>query len=151
MSVSLVLIPVAIAVAGAISTRKERSQEVPDSFRLGTRMKDEGLLRTALENYGCRSVAMGQTIDSTINGARILFERNERGVFEAVFVGDIPSDHAQTFLADLDEEYTRMVQQQVYQNLLSRARERGLILESEEVQEDNSIVLTLQVQEDTRQ
>lgn len=144
MSVTLALIPIAIAVAGAIATRKE-SQDHPNSFCLGTRMKDENLLKAALENYGCRSVAMRETIDSTLNGTRILFERNEQGVFEAAFIGDISTEHAQTFLVELDEEYTHLVQQQVYENLLSRARQRGLVMESEEVQEDNSIVLTFKV------
>lgn len=145
MSVTLVLIPVAIAVAGAISTRKERSQELSNSFSLETRMKDEELLKAALENYGCKSVVMEETIDSTLDGTRILFERNEQDVFEVVFVGDISTDHARTFVAELDEEYTQLVQQQVYENLLSRARQRGLVMESEEVQEDNSIVVTFRV------
>lgn len=145
MSVTLVLIPVAIAVAGAINTRKERLQELPDSFSLETRMKDEELLEAALSNYGCKSVVTGETIDSTLNGARILFERNEQDIFEAVFVGGISTDHARTFVAELDEEYAQLVQQQVYENLLSRARQRGLVMESEEVQEDNSIVVTFKV------
>jgi len=145
MSITLILIPVAIAVAGAISTRKERSEGLPNSFSLETRMKDEELLEAALRNYGCKSVTTGGTIDSTLNGTRILFERNEQGVFEAIFVGDISADHARTFVAELDEEYAQLVHQQVYENLLSRARQRGLVMESEEVQEDNSIVLTFRV------
>ena len=144
LSITLVLVPVAIAVASAIATRKE-SRDDPGSFRLGTRMKDEKLLKAALENYGSRTIVTSESIDSTIDDTRILFERNEQDAFEAVFVGDISIDHAETFLAQLDEEYTRLVQQQVYENLLSRARQRGLVMESEEVQNDNSVVITFRV------
>ena len=145
MSVSLALIPVAIAVAGAIATRKEAQRDPQDSFRLETRMKDEGLLNAALESYGCRSVVTGGTVDSALGDTRMVFERDERGVFDALFVGDISAEHAGAFLTELNEEYTLLVQQRVYQNLLSRAEERGLVVESEEIQEDNSVMITLRV------
>ena len=124
MSVTLALIPVAIAVAGAIATRKEeQQQDPPSSFRLETRIKDEELLNASLERYGCRSVVMGATVDSVLGDTRMVFERDDRGVFDALFIGDISTEHAATFLAELDEEYTLLVQQRVYENLLSRAKE----------------------------
>lgn len=145
LSVSLALIPVAIAVAGAIATRREAQQDPQDSFRLRTRMKDEELLHAALENYGCGSVVAGETVDSALGDTRMVFGRDETGAFEALFVGDISAEHGASFLAELDEEYTLLVQQRVYQNLLSRAEERGLVVESEQVQEDNSVTITLRV------
>ncbi len=145
MSVSLALIPIAIAVAGAISARKEEQQDPPSSFRLETRMKDEDLLKAALENYGCKHVVTGETIDSTLGDTRILFERNGQGSFDALFVGQVSDQHANAFLTELDQEYTHLVQQQTYQNLLLRAKERGLVMESEQVQEDNSVVITFRV------
>ena len=108
-------------------------------------MKDEELLNAALERYGCRSVVMGATVDSALGDTRMVFERDESGVFDALFIGNISTEHAATFLGELDEEYTLLVQQRVYENLLSRARDRGLVVESEEVQVDNSVVITLRV------
>jgi hypothetical protein len=143
LSVTLALIPVAIAVAGAMATRKE--QDPPRSLRLGTRLKDEELLKAALERYGCRSVATGEAVDSALGDTRMLFEREENGAFGALFVGDIAAEDARTFLTRLDEEYTMLVQERVYRNLLSRAEDRGLIVESEEVRADNSVVITLRV------
>ena len=148
MSVTLALIPVAIAVAGAIASRTERPQDASNSSRFETKMRDETLLERALGNHGCRTVVTGdENVDSALGETRIRFERDERGVFEAVFVGDIAVDEAQGFLEALDEEYALLVQQQVYENLLLRARKRGLVMEFEEVQDDNSIVLTFEVQE----
>lgn len=145
MSVTLALIPVAIAVAGAIATRKEGHQDPPNSFRLETRTRDEELLKAALERYGCESVAVSETIDSTLDSTHMRFERDESGIFSALFMGDITVEHARAFVTELDEEYTLLVQQRVYQNLISRAKERGLTIESDEVQEDNSVVITLRV------
>lgn len=145
MSVSLALVPVAIAVAGAIATREKQQQDPSRSFRLETRMKDEELLRTALERYGCKSVEMGETIGAALGDMSIRFERSERDVFEALFIGDIPIEHARTFLTELDEEHTLLVQQRVYKDLLSRAKDKGMTVESEEFREDNSVVITLLV------
>lgn len=150
MSISLILVPIAIAAVAAAGDRAGKAGDPPASFRLGTRMKSERFLRAALEDYGCRSVTTGGRVDSTVEGARIMFERDRAGAFDAVFVGDISGEHARAFLSELDQGYAQLLQQQVYENLLARARERGLVLESEEVQEDNSVLLSFQVEEDVQ-
>jgi hypothetical protein len=105
VSITLALIPVAIAVAGAIASRTERPEDAPNSFRFETKMRNERLLERALGNHGCKTVVTGdENVDSALGQTRIRFERDERGVFEAVFVGDIPVDEAQGFLENLDED-----------------------------------------------
>lgn len=174
MSIEVSLIPIAIAVgligraAGAIAVTgahyagesaiagaryAANGMQLQDGnaaqpigmFFLETRCKDESLLRAALENYGCRSFVSGEQVDSAIDGKRIVFQRNEQGAFDAVFTGGITVEHAQEFVDNLHDEYTQQVQQQVYRRLLSKAKDRGLELESEEVQQDNSILLTFTV------
>ncbi len=108
-------------------------------------MKNEDLLKAALENYGCESIKVSETVDSVVGDTRVIFERNERGIFDAVFKGRIPNEQASAFLVELDEEYVHLVQEQTYQNLLLRAKERGLVMESEQVQEDNSVMITFRV------
>jgi hypothetical protein len=54
-------------------------------------------------------------------------------------------EHDRAFLTELEDEYALLVQQRVYERLLSKAKERGLVVESEEVQEDNSVTITLRV------
>lgn len=153
MSIELALIPIAIAVIGTMKDRKRRSQGFgQDSqtpyFVCETRMKDADLLEKALSDYGCRSVRKDDgCVDSAIDGTQIRFERSEQDNFEAVFVGAVSAQQAEQFLTDVYEQYTLQVQQQVYQNLLARAADRGLALESEQVQPDGSIVLTLAIQE----
>lgn len=131
--------------ANGLQLQAEGTTQSTGLFFLETRCKDEHLLRAALENYGCRSIVSGEQVDSAIDGKRILFQRNEQGAFDAVFTGGITLEHAQQFISDLHEEYTLQVQQQVYRKLMDRAKARGLTLESEEVQDDNSIRLTFTV------
>lgn len=145
MSIEFLLIPIAIGLVSSLTTRQRQKAEEPDSFCLGTRLKDAQLLQAALDSLGCKSVGTGQEILSTAEGARISFEKNKDGLFEAVFVGISSQQRAASFLQEVDAEYTRLLQEQVYQRLLARAKERGLTLESQEVEPNNSIVLTFVV------
>jgi len=147
MSVELALLPIAIAAIGAIASRRRARQQAETSFSLETRMTDPRMLQAALENCGCQSVSTGATVDSAIQGARIVFEPGENGAINAVFFGGIASIQADEFIASLYCEYTRLVQQDVYQKVVERAAAKGLSLESEEIQQDDSIVLTFCVQE----
>ncbi|MER3447928.1 MAG: hypothetical protein C4291_14355 [Candidatus Dadabacteria bacterium] len=142
MSIELALIPIAIAIAGAVGNRKRVVQDPPNAFRMETRIKDARLLSRALETLGCQSVVLGEGIGSSYHQTQIVFEPTQSGAFDAIFIGDIGAEHAHAFLSDLHDEYARQVQEYVYTNLVTRARERGLVLENAEVQQDNSIVLT---------
>lgn len=145
MSIELALIPIAIALAGAVSTRAQQELADANSYALGTKMRNPRLLQQALEQYGCSSVVTEEAVDVTFQGENILFAQNEDGVFEAIFRNRISHEQANTFLDHIHEEYTQLVQQEVYQKLISRAQDRGLILETEEVMQDNSILLTFQI------
>jgi hypothetical protein len=142
MSVTFVLVPIAIAVAGAIRAKMDKDRSV----RVETRMRDEELLRRALEEYGCRNVRAAETVTAATGGREILFERAESGTFEGLFAG-IDESEAETFVRAVEHEYTRLLQAQVYERVLAGAAERGYTLESERVEADNSVVLTLRVPE----
>ncbi|MFE8700596.1 DUF1257 domain-containing protein [Cytobacillus sp. FJAT-54145] len=106
-------------------------------------MNDENLLKRALEQYGCSFEKDEKTLN--VEDFKIGFLKNDVGIFEAVFDIDIKFEDAQRFLQNIEEEYTHILQQETYQKLLHRAKEQGLILETEEVNESNSIILTFKV------
>lgn len=143
MGIGLIMVPIAIAIVSAVNIKKENVES--QSLNIQTVFRDENHLQKALQNYGCRYVSLGNSIDSSIDGSRILFQRNQQDVFEAVFSGPITFETAQSFINDLQAEYTKEVQQQVYRNLLARSQEHGFVLETEEIQQDNSIVLTFNI------
>ena len=151
MSIELALLPIAIATIGAIANRKKSQRSTSalarTSFYRETRMTDPELLQIALQNCGCSSVVSGGAVDSVMQSARIIFEPVEGSAFNAVFTGDLSSEQADQFLADVFTEYTRQVQQQVYQKLKDRAAAKGMILETEQLLDDDSIVLTFHVQD----
>ncbi len=82
-----------------------------------------------------------------VAGTPISLARTEAVVFEALFSSSVPQEQAQTVLEQLDAEYTRLLQERVYEQVVGRAEQAGLTLEDEHVDGDNSIVLTLRVEQ----
>jgi hypothetical protein len=147
MSIVLALLPIAIAAVGSVNSRRQLRSQGEAAFALETRMTDPRIVRDALAICGCKASTAGTTVDSALQGSRIAFEQAESGAFNAVFYGTIPGAQAEEFLGDLYGEYSRLVQQEAYLKLKERAAAKGLILESEDVQNDGSIVLTLRIAE----
>lgn len=147
MSIELALIPIAIALTQTIGTKLGERMNDENSYSLKTIMRDEELLYKALENYGCNaSLLDGEKMESTVGNLRLLFQKDEQGTFDLIADQSISAEHSAQFLKQLEEEYTHLVQQQTYLRLLERAKEQGLVLETEEVGGNNSIVLTFKVE-----
>jgi hypothetical protein len=144
MSIEILLIPIAIAAAGAIKARRENRQG-ERVLSVATRARDEALLRRALDNYGCRNVLHDGRIEATSDGRTLMFAPSEDGAFEAVFFGDVDEEMARQFVDDLEHEYGRVVQADTYSRLVHEATNYGFSLEAEEIDADNTIVLTLKV------
>ena len=113
-----------------------------------TRMRDDEILLEALRDLGCEAQPVDGGGLSAIRGAfEFTFRRDENGVLEANFGAEVTPEEAEAFVTDLDDEYTRLIQARVYQRVLERAQQHGMAIESENVEDDNSIVLTLRVEE----
>jgi hypothetical protein len=144
MSLEVVLIPLAIAAAGAIAARKH-SPSLSKSLCLETQVKDTALLERALRDYNCTTRLEANQLHARYGNTQMIFAPNQQGVFDAYIMGNVAIEEAQTFITDLHDQYKRLVQQQSYETLLQRAKARGLVLESEELQADNSVLLTFAV------
>ncbi|MFA8439486.1 hypothetical protein [Pueribacillus sp. YX66] len=147
MSLSLTLIPVAIAVSSTISYAINGKLEEGAYFEIDTHMKDEHILKEALANYGCTVSFKEANLESTLGNIQILFQKYENDTLRAIFDKSIRSEDAEEFIKNIYSEYTRIVQQKTYEKLLQRAKEEGLTLESEQINEEDTIVLTFQVKE----
>ena len=79
---------------------------------------------------------------TNIGDIKIYFQQDESGVFEAVFDNKVEEGAALEFIDNLHVEYKYLIQQDTYQKLIQRARKEGLELESEEIYQDRSILLT---------
>lgn len=147
MSVSIALIPVGLAIASAVAARKEAKAQGRPTMAVQTRMRDNEILMEALRDMGCEAGPAGEGVRAKRGAFEFAFSRDENGVLEATFDSEVAPEEAEAFVADLDHEYTRLIQARVYQRVLERAQQHGMAVESESVDPDNSIVLTLRVEE----
>ncbi len=132
-------------------TLREYSQRIlnkPSAYNnltIRTVMKDREMLLKALGDYGCEFTAGQDRISAEYGDYKFSVIKNPEGIYEIVFHGYLKRHIAENFCNELQELYAMNVQDRVYRNLVERAAERGLILETEENGEDNSIVLTFVV------
>ena len=147
MSVVVALIPVALAAAAAAAARRRAEGEGHAALAIQTRMRDDELIVRALGALGCEAELDASGVRATRNQFEFTFSRGVDGVLEARFGPDVAPDEAEMFVHDLDREYARLVQERVYRRVVERAEKYGMTLESEEIDGDDSIVLTLRAGE----
>jgi hypothetical protein len=146
MSIELVLIPVGIAVVQSIGSLIEKNKEKDQTYKVKTVMKRQHLLQKAIEQYGCEVNELNhKNYQTQMGDIKIYFQLDEHGVFEAVFDNSVEEEHALEFIDNLHTEYKYLIQQETYQRLIQQASKKGLELESEEIQQDRSILLTFNV------
>ncbi|GGN76550.1 hypothetical protein GCM10010112_48830 [Actinoplanes lobatus] len=135
MSVSLLLVPLAMAGAAAIQARAAGQSDGVCDVR--TRMRDVTLLGEALRDTGATVVTSGETLTAVWGEtkASATFTRDAEGIWGAHFTG-IQQDRAVELVTAVDEAYGRRVQRAVLERLRDQAPAAGLRLESESVTDD---------------
>lgn len=151
MSIELVLIPVGIAVAQSVGSFIDKYKHEDHTYKIQTVMKRQNLLHKAIEQYGCDVHEISkQNYQTEIGNIKIYFQQDQNGIFEAIFDESVEEEHALEFIENLHTEYKYLIQQETYQKLLQQASQKGLELESEEIQKDRSILLTFNVTQTDR-
>jgi hypothetical protein len=111
-------------------------------------MRDEGLLADALSDTGAvtgRSDANAFTAEW--QGVTAAFTRDQAGIWSAHLTGEVDDARATAIISAIDIAYGRRVQAAVLEKLRERAPDAGLRLESERVEDDDSVVMVLTVQQ----
>ncbi|MFD4957977.1 hypothetical protein [Microbacterium sp. NPDC058389] len=171
MSVTLILIPAALAAATAISaaggigalTQLGRDDEVgaageaaaesgPRPVEVRTRMKDPDLLGDALRDIGATGVAFdGDALSAAIDGVELDMRRSEDGVWAAHFQRadgrELAEAEAAELVARLDAAYALRVQQTVAARIRERAASAGFELVSESRDDDDTVTMVLDVKD----
>lgn len=147
MSVSLLLVPVAVAAAVAVhGTTTGRDNQGRIICQVQTRMRDEHLLAAALRDTSA-VVATGQDeIVADWAGVRAVFRRGSDGIWSAHLAGEVDEARAVDIVRAVDAAYGRQVQRAVVERLRERSATVGLRLESEQVTEDTSVRLVFTVE-----
>ncbi|MCW5601386.1 hypothetical protein [Nitrosomonas sp.] len=128
-------------VFGEMSQHVETVAEYPTNFR------DGALLMEALMDFGANPIqrANGQIVCKVENSKLVFTQKGDEPYL--VEITNAPSlEEAYHYLSDVDQDYKRCVQTDVYNKLKSRITSQNMTIENEEVVEDNSIVITLNIQ-----
>lgn len=146
MSLEILLVPLAIAATGGIAEIMKKRVERQSTFQyvlIQTRMKDEALLKKALQEWDTqfRQIGEGEQIQVDSNSEAV-FTVGEEGRYLLVLPETEDQEKYAKWIENLEKSYTHYLQQEVYTRLLERAEEQGMVLEKEELMQDDSIQLT---------
>ena len=152
MSMTLTLIPATIALSATLSssavgllTSLNLKDGCPDLPAVDTCFVDASLLVQTLEEHGfaVKKISENEYVVETEAGCLRYFRRSEADAFqvEATRIKD-PNGLLRS-LDQLENEYGRNVQKFTYETVRCNLARHGMSLESEEVLEDDTILLTL--------
>lgn len=149
MSIEIVLVPLAIAAFSAYQAKRDADATGRQVVAVETRMKNEHLLEAALGDTGA-TVSRDETgivaewaVQGSATQAR--FVKDAQGIWTVHVLGETGIVEATELVRSVDVAYGRRVQQEVVTRLRARAPEVGMTVESETVEDDDSVLLTLNV------
>ena len=154
MSVIIAVVPFIIAglassaasMGAMANTEEDEQQSNDEALALGTNIRNEELLKRTLVNLGAKNISSGKNaVEGKIDAFHIVFEKTATGLFNIKFQGEITEAEAAKFRDELQQEYGSVVQDYIYTQLKQKAEQKGLSLEQETVQKDQSIVLTYNI------
>lgn len=106
MSVSIVLVPLAIAaISSWQASKKETDVQGRTLCHVSTRMRDMTLLAAALSDTRAAVTAIGTTLVADWSGVRAEFARDADGIWQANFTGDIDEERAIGIVGAIDQAY----------------------------------------------
>jgi hypothetical protein len=147
MSVSLLLVPLAVATVAAVrGATAGRDGDGRIVCQVQTRMRDQALLAAALTDTRAVVTTAANEIVADWQGVRASFRRDPDGIWLAHFTGEVDEDRAVGIVRAVDAAYGRQVQRAVLDRLRERAPAAGLRLESEQVTEDAAVRLVFAVE-----
>jgi hypothetical protein len=143
MSLEILLIPAAMAAYAAWQARAEAGAQ---NCLVETRWRHAGLLSQALDDLGAQGVtAATERTSATVNGIAVTFVRGANGTMKAHFPRDTNIDDAMAVVNEVDAAYTRRVQDAAYRRIRQRVTELGYEVDSETVDNDETITLVVNV------
>lgn len=175
MSVSLLLIPGALAIAGAVGgvgalgfNAQLRAGRLPENtegaevvdrapsdaaghpaapmpVQVRTRMKDATLLAAALKDLGAKELSVTPTEVSAQLGGQSLTMELDSDGIWEAHIAGATEAEAAGIIASLDSAYALRVQQTIAERIRQRAGDAGFSLLSETREEDRSLTMVLEV------
>lgn len=127
----------------ALTAASSATASFPSAFP--TNFRDGDLLFKTLKEFGINPVRNGSSITCKVENSHLTFRQSDDLPFQVEIHNEPDMKKIFQYLSDIDHDYKRCLQEAVYKKLKARAEEQNMTIESEEVMEDNSIVLTLNI------
>ena len=89
---------------------------------------------------------MSNKIVGKISTYTLTFTRDSESEAYNVVISHLEKDNAEEKIQDLASEYSSNVQEESYLSIIEKLKENNLTLENEEVLEDDTIVLTINLE-----
>lgn len=112
-----------------------------------TNYTDGAVLEKTLKEYGANHlVSDGMNVSCELFGMHFMYSKDfEKGPYNLEISHITDNDKCTKTLADLNEEYCSNIQELIYKRIVERIKLQNFRIENEEVEEDNSIVLTIDI------
>lgn len=130
-------------LANAMSKQYDQYQAICSQYK--TIFKDESLLIKTLSEHGVQNItSQDNKIYGNLDELKFEFEKDKEGLY---IMNITHRENEDLSLVDeLNEEYQLNVQEQSYMNIKKNLEKQNLKIDTEEVLEDNSIMLTVNLE-----
>lgn len=110
-----------------------------------TAFMDAKILQKTLQEHGCTDFQFYENnfFTCTLEGMHLEFSKENENLPYKMLVKCNENELLQAFCDELSEEYTGNTQEETYNKIKDRLKEKNLEISQEELLEDDSIVLTI--------
>ena len=112
-----------------------------------TPFMDRDILMKTLEEHGVKNISeSGNYISGEVEGYKLIFSKETDEKPYNVKISCSEQDNAEEKVGDLSSEYAMNVQEDAYLHIIDKLKENNMQVEQEEVMDDNTIVLTINIE-----
>jgi len=118
--------------------------ETVNKFKIPSILKNKSIIDEVLENsYG--GFLTKNELEEFQNIGKIIVQQAPDDTYDFIFIGDYEEDQAKNYVKSITEEYSLKVQEETYLKVLEKINKQNISLESEIIDNEDSIVLTLKL------
>ena len=111
-----------------------------------TPFMDKDILLKTLEEHGVKNITEWENgLSGEVENYKLIFEKPEFEKPYNVKITCLEHDSAEEKIGDLSQEYAMNVQEDAYLHIIEKLKENNMQIENENVQDDNTIVLTVNI------
>ena len=112
-----------------------------------TPFMDKSILIKTLEEHGVKNISeWNNGLSGDVDNYKLIFEKPAEDKPYNLKISCLENDNAEEKAGDLNNEYALNVQEDAYLHIIDKLKENNMQIEDEEVMDDNTIVLTINIE-----